>query len=151
MPTEYTDEEIISAGPYGCVYVLASDYAALEAERERCINCGDRLDVQDGHCENCLARALQWGELVRAHNAELARVKAESLRVVPDGEAVELVTLYGHQKFLFDDYGVCEMKNPGRYDSTVDVRVLATGEVMNCEMYAVFVKPVRLERWEDEG
>ena len=87
----------------------------------------------------------------RRIRAELARVRAESLRVVEDGEPCELITLYGHQKFLLDDYGVCEMKNPGQFGSTVDVRVLTTGEVIMSARHAVRVQPVRVERWEDLG
>ena len=76
---------------------------------------------------------------------------AVRLRVVADGKACELVEIGRGRKFLFAEYGVCEVANPGQYDRISNVRVLATGEIVTSERYGVDCQPVRLERWEDEG
>ena len=98
------------------------------------------------HNADCDAYEARIAEM----EAELARVKAESLRVVPVGEACELVEISRHQKFSMGDHLICEIVNPGQYDRTVDVRDLVAGEVFTSYRYAVNVQPVRLERWEEE-
>ena len=99
--------------PNGSV-VLASDYAALDEALNECIKdrdwFSDRLD---------------------AATAELARVKAESLRVVKVGDPCAL--------------GVCRESHflTGVSD------ILSCADEFVIEMYGdQIVQPVRLERWE---
>ena len=104
MVEKYTSSEIHLAEDAGQEYVLASKYAALEAE--------------------------------------LARVKAESLRVVNDGGAVTAFRLDGNDKFI-------QVEGEVYYRS---------GEALICTNTRIYqgldddtiVQPVRLERWEDE-
>lgn len=79
--------------------------------------------------------------------AELARVKAESLRVVADGKACDWEMLEDSDKdglFVVDGKLYC--RDRGTRNKIVDV---STGEAIH--IYDEDgVQPVRLERWEDE-
>lgn len=77
--------------------------------------------------------------------ADLARVKAESLRVVPDGEAVGMDELSCNEWLLLFDGNVYYREYECGTFTTFDDRALfiATDD-------AVVVTPVRLERWETE-
>lgn len=102
------------------------------------------------------AAALASSENMRVVVTAFADALANSgaLGPVPDGEPCELVELYGHQKFLLGDRGICEMVNPGQYDRKVSVRIISSGDIIESEKYAVFVQPVRLvpiAEWEAEG
>ena len=99
---------------------------------------------------------LEVGQITHFHNvdcadyekqidalrAELARVKAESLRVVNDGGAVTAFRLDGNDKFI-------QVEGEVYYRS---------GEALICTNTRIYqgldddtiVQPVRLERWEDE-
>lgn len=87
--------------------------------------------------------------------AELARVKAESLRVVADGDqcAVEIiptglrVALHGRQG-IFRRVGSGAAANPLR--SFLLFEDCHSGNEIEVE-YGSLGTPVRLERWEDEG
>jgi len=77
--------------------------------------------------------------------AELARVKGESLRVVVDGEACDI--LAAKSQYVTDEDGELWECHPEPADDGREVRSVLTG----CGGYfaATIVQPVRLERWED--
>jgi len=82
---------------------------------------------------------------IESLRAELARVKAEILRVVPDGEACRYSVWLEQQSstaFLLDDE-VNVHVTINRYQS-------ANGGPSAPIDGFVTVQPVRLERWEDE-
>ena len=89
--------------------------------------------------------AIHYRDSAMAGDAELARVKAESLRVVPVGEPCEYGMWLEQQSstaFLLDDE-VDVHVTINRYQS-------ANGGPSAPIEGDTIVQPVRLERWEDE-
>jgi hypothetical protein len=119
-------------------FVLAEDYDATNEENIRL----DRKRFENAHAARRTLAKL------RTVTADLARVKAESLRVVVDGEACRIcdadegVILVGGNVYQITDHsewiGMAEgvkylhQEMPEYDEDTI-------------------VQPVRLERWEDEG
>ena len=101
-----------------------------------------------------LERRLRQSESVEHHfvvrdckiaalEAELASVKAESLRIVKDGEALKSEDAHADHNFILHDGIVCLA------DYTTYGWVQVDGFV--AEVYNdTIVQPVRLERWEGE-
>jgi len=104
------------------------------------LHCAENFRVESDALQH-LARTL--AAEVDELRAELAQVKAESLRVVRDGEACQPQDLYPTQFVLRD--GRVWVNHPGTRD-IVDI----TNNNRVAVPYDVTVQPVRLERWEDE-
>jgi len=110
------------------------------------VNCAGTdgpLDAQaiiDTHNADCDAYEARIAEL----EATLARVKAESLRVVPDGGACAAGDARGNHTFIMRG-GDVFMSEPHLWDW---VRIDGTYAELNDD---IFVQPVRLERWEKHG
>ena len=118
----------------GADYVLASDYAALEAERDALQREKDALT-----------------EVYASVSAELARVKAESLRVVPEGKGLEYKTIPPGVLFHAEDMIATKNGDIPPFSSMEDAWVFDKSYPITTFKGDQIVQPVRLERWEDEG
>lgn len=88
--------------------------------------------------------AAQYYDALRA---ELARVKAESLRVVKDGDMREA---YRCDKVLHDGrYCVVGRRILDDY-FPIQISDAITGKYVDKVTHQTLLQPVRLERWEDE-
>lgn len=120
----------------------------------------DWADIVDAHNADCDAYEARIAELeaeldemsaevVAAHfaQAELARVKAESLRVVVDGEAVGLDAIFNSKLDFRMNYmadGVL------MYNDGISMKSLVCHEFEEIGDDMEF-QPVRLERWEAQN
>jgi len=115
---------------YGCIFDEAGCFARLTP------NKAERLASR--HNADCDAYEARIAELT----AKLASVKAESLRVVPDGDVCAAGDARGNHTFIMRG-GDVFMSEPHLWDWT---RIDGTYAELNDD---IFVQPVRLERWED--
>ena len=125
-------------------YVLATDYAALEAERDDCqqeiTNCRRIMEKQ-----GIVIAALEAD--LKDARAELARVKAESLRVVPIGG--RQIASSNRIEYFTLDGDVYHWESCQHERDEVFARGLTTGRDLDLRC-SKLVQPVRLERWEME-
>ena len=117
----------------GMITVGETDYPYMDI-----LKMSELADAHNADCDTYEARIAEL-------DAELARVKAESLRVVPVGEPCEYGMWLEQQSstaFLLDDE-VDVHVTINRYQS-------ANGGPSAPIEGDTIVQPVRLERWEDE-
>lgn len=131
MVKRYTTDEVYwafdHAGANATKFVLASEYDALEDDYEDVI-------TELKSARDALARMKQASDY---NAAELARVKAESLRVVPVSEA--------DSGLMYDWYMTpTGLGYPGKDRKNNNCIESAEGYYRLDEC-----QPVRLERWED--
>lgn len=127
----------------------------------RCKKCNCQATIEErdnGVCIWCSARKLENEDIswllneISALRAELARVKAESLRVVVDGEACKVLDLVTIAYFT-DKGNICRKTGETwgdagpEYCSFEELKTEGTHGQMTA---GFIVQPVRLERWEDE-
>jgi len=99
------------------------------------------------YCEVC-ERQVGLLTQIAALEGEVARVKAESLRVVVDGEQRQA---YGCSKVLHDGR-VCFVHTRALDDYfPLQISDFVTGKYVDKVACETMLQPVRLERWEDEG
>lgn len=92
---------------------------------------------------------LIYANEARHANAELARVRAESLRVVPVGEACRADELLPDTTFSRGGkvYVITHTYDGSDYVWPMALDGTGVQQIICCAI----VHPVRLERWEDEG
>lgn len=117
--------------PYGYgSWVKVEDAESLTAERDRLASDYAALDEA---LNECIKDRDWFSDRLDAATAELARVKAESLRVVPDTQhGYHYMTPSGIGWHSVDKSGNPCVETPTDYHDFADCT------------------PVRLERWEDE-
>lgn len=107
--------------------------------------CAEERDRGNGGCGACSWCCTVANNRVADLTAELARVKADSLRVVPVGEPVAVSELHSRQAFTCDHDGVWMIFGCSSWDFSIR-NLIDYSETELTEN--TVVQPVRLERWE---
>lgn len=107
-------------------------------------NTSDARRIVDAHNADCDAYEARIAEL----EATVARVKAESLRVVPDGEERQA---YRCSKVLHNGR-ICFVHTRTLDDYfQLQIGDFVTGKYVDKVYCETLLQPVRLERWEEQG
>lgn len=106
----------------------AQQIVKAQTETSSGVACAEERAAGNGGCGACSWCCSQWRERAEVATAELARVKADSLRVVPDVEAFDIDDLPGWEHIINDLY-------------TYDGRTYINIDDERCYK-------ARLERWE---
>lgn len=122
----------------------AQQIVKAQTETSSGVACAEERAAGNGGCGACSWCCSQWRERAEVATAELARVKAESLRVVPDGGACAAGDARGNHTFIMRG-GDVFMSEPHLWDW---VRIDGTYAELNDD---IFVQPIRLERWEKKA